>query len=120
MMHVRSKNSISPIWLLVLAVFLGYVLWPSLSEGGKISPKLDNLLSTSKQTKKIPVIVNFSDRVDLSIYKAKGKQKSRTRKELVRALKEKATNSQKETTDFLSARGISKGKTLWNMESHGI
>jgi bacillopeptidase F len=120
MRHGMRKNSFGPIWPLVLAVLVGYVLWPSFALGGKISPRLASLLSTAEENEKIPVIVTFSDRLDLSAFKVQGKRNAKAREALIRALKEKAAKSQKQATDFLSSRGVMAGKALWIINGRAI
>ena len=76
-----------------------------------IGPKLAAELDTAKPDDVIPVIITLSDKVDLD--KFKDKNLSVRRNNLVMALKNKATQSQRGLENFLRAKGASEIKQLW-------
>lgn len=86
--------------------------------GGELSPELKTALGSIPVHKEITVIADFSDKLDLSPFKhEKGalnrNKRSLLRAELIKALRKKSEESQRELLRFLKTRGAKNIKSLW-------
>lgn len=66
----------------------------------------------------IPIIVGFSDKLDITQFKEADKRHRRER--MVRALKEKAAASQAQTVGLLKRRGLEKFTSLWAVNALAV
>ncbi|OGQ00499.1 MAG: hypothetical protein A2Z40_05100 [Deltaproteobacteria bacterium RBG_19FT_COMBO_60_16] len=81
------------------------------SRAGTIAPDLEEALAAAGPGEKVPVIVSFSDKVDLTLFQEKDKKLKRSL--IVKTLRDKAEKSQKELNAFLKDAGIEDAVTLW-------
>ncbi len=84
---------------------------------GIIVPEFQQILSTSKKTDQVDIIVNFTNRVDFHTTKHKGKH---NRSKLIRAVKIQSAKSQLEVIQFLEKNNIFNYKKLWLVNSLAI
>ena len=76
----------------------------------KIGPELAPLLKHLPEEAKVPIIVRLSDKVALSDIKPG--TRSQRRRELIRALQEKAATSQFPVRSYLESQGVSGAVSL--------
>jgi bacillopeptidase F len=107
----------SGVFISAFAVFL-LLAGTGYSHGGKIKPNLKTAIESVDTSYDIPVIVYFSDKVDLGHFKSTDKKRKRAR--LVKALKNKADSTQQPVADFLKSRGIKKVKKLWSINAMAL
>ena len=99
----------------VMAACLLAVIWAGGGlRAGVIEPDLRQRLTTAAPGEEIPVIVDFSGKVDLSQFHIRGNAgRGRLREGLVRALRSRADSSQSGVVALLKKRGSSRQTTLW-------
>ncbi len=77
----------------------------------QVSPQLEAVLQNAEGVKKVPVIITFTDRVDISRFSGYGK---RLRRQLISAsLRTRALRNRKPIRQFLRDRGVTRFKSLW-------
>ena len=92
-------------------VLLLVILRNDLSPASVITPDLESTLLRTGTEQEIPIIIIFSDKVDLTLYKEKDKKLLRSN--LIKALKQKADTAQAPLKAFLEARGVKQIRSLW-------
>jgi subtilisin family serine protease len=93
-------------------LFFFVIFFPSLSQAGAISPDLQAALQFSAPSEEISVIINLSDKADLSVL-TREKNKSLRRMMITRQLKNKAGMTQGPLKAFLQGRGPKRMIPLW-------
>ena len=81
------------------------------SQAQPIAPRLQSTLAPLSSDEEVPVIITFSDKVDLKLFK--DKNKGILRANLIRTLKSKANSTQGRVKAFLASRGAKRILTLW-------
>ncbi len=83
----------------------------STTQAGVISPQLQSALQNIAPDDEIPVIVTLSDRTDISKFKQKDKKLRRGL--MIRALRQKAEQTQASYMSFLKGKKAKRIKKLW-------
>jgi bacillopeptidase F len=81
------------------------------AQAGRITPELQGTLQSSQPHDEISVIVTLSEKAD--IREIKGRDRRLLRSTLVRALKEKAFDTQRPIKELLESKRARKVKPLW-------
>ena len=77
--------------------------------GADLDPALQTILGESESVMEIPVLVELSDHVDLSVYDG-GRESAGA---MIRALRQKAEETHPILLDFLASRGVVEVKEYW-------
>ena len=93
---------------LICALILGA---PALLHAGEIGPELETVLAYAPPDQEIPVIVTLSDRVRLGRFTDRDRKVRRAR--IVRALRQRAEQTQGPLKAFMQSGGAKRIKPLW-------
>ncbi len=77
----------------------------------QVSPQLEAVLQNAEGVKKVPVIITFTDRVDISRFR--GHSKRLRRRLISESLRTRALRTRKPIRQFLQDRGATRFKSLW-------
>lgn len=109
MFTVRMKNSMVFLSLLVL------VFAPCLASGAQVGLRLQEAMDGAVTDSGIPIILRMTEQVDSAAYKHLPKKERRN--QLVRELRAKSRNSQKELRKLLKRVGVPQVKDLWHINA---
>lgn len=83
-------------------------------EGADLAPGLQRLQGEGP----VPVIIHFSDRLDLQDFRSRGADKGRG--DLIRALRAKAQSTQAPALALLAERGVGRSLQLWSINALAV
>lgn len=109
MFTTRMTRSVVFIFLLVL------VFAPCLVSGAQVGLRLQEAMDDAATDSTIPIILRMTEQVDSAAYKHLSKKERRS--QLVRELRAKSRNSQKELRELLKRVGVPQVKDLWHINA---
>ena len=102
------------MWLARMSILCGALsVLPSTTalHAQQVSPQLQAVLQNTAHDEKVPVIITFTDRVDISRFSGHSK---RLRRQLIsESLRTRALRTRKPLRKFLRDRGATRFKSLW-------
>ncbi|MBW2092209.1 MAG: S8 family serine peptidase, partial [Deltaproteobacteria bacterium] len=99
-------------WILFILSVLFFIIWSAAGvHAGVITPGLRSMLENSAPGDEISVIITLSDQADINRFREGNRRYRRTR--MVKALKDKAHQTQKQLIDILRSRGGRHLVSLW-------
>ncbi|RKY07010.1 MAG: hypothetical protein DRP66_07600, partial [Planctomycetota bacterium] len=95
----------------ILCGVLSVLAWTTALHAQQVAPQLQAVLQNAAGEKKVPVIITFTDRADISRFSGHGK---RMRRRLIsESLRTRSLRSRKTLRRFLRDRGATRFKPLW-------